>query len=172
MKPGQSSQFVSIILLLLVIVGVFVFVFPMRGKIVELKADRLVLDGELTALNAEYDSLSALSLETAKSEATKEALLKAVPVNTAQDELILELSKIAEDNGFDLNAVNFSESSDAVLGNFVSTNVNVTGNSDKLITLLQQFESADRLITVKSLSIQRTSSTAISANISLDAYYQ
>ncbi|MFA5792639.1 MAG: type 4a pilus biogenesis protein PilO [Candidatus Gracilibacteria bacterium] len=172
MKPGQSSQLVSIILLLLVLVGTFVFVLPLRAKVLELKVQRSLATEELSVLDAEYNSLSALSLEVAKSDATKQALLSAVPVGTAQDELILELSKIANESGFDLNAVNFSEGVDENYGKFLTTTLNVSGGGDKLIAFLQQIESAQRLMRVKSMSLQKTSEKAVSFNLSIEAYYQ
>jgi len=165
MKPGQSSQLVSITLLLLVLVGTFVFVLPMRGKISELKIQKSTAQSELSALDTEYNSLSALSSEVAKSEATKQALLSAVPVGTSQDALILELSKIADESGFDLNSISFSDGNDETYGSFVSTTLNVTGSFSKLIPFLQQIESAGRLMRVKSLSVQKTSTDTVSFNL-------
>lgn len=172
MKQGQSSQVVSMVLLLLIVVGTVVFILPMRDEVTLLKANKVTAEGELLALDTEYNSLSALSAEVAKSEATRTALLSAVPSYPSQDSLILELSAIAVASNFDLNAMSFSEETDANYGNILLTTINVSGEYSDLQTFLQQLESAKRLLRVKSLSVQLTSETTVSLNLAIEAFYQ
>lgn len=172
MQSGQSSQLLSILLLLLIVVGSVVFVLPMRKDLVTLKTQEAAASGELQALDAEYAELSALSEQVAKSESVKEALLKAVPVGYEQDALILELSDLAEKTGFTLNSVGFSLGSDEVLGNTLSVTMNVSGSYASLVEFLQKLETADRLLKVSSLSVQRTGASSVSFNLQIDAYYQ
>lgn len=172
MRQGQSLQLISIVCILFIAIGAVLFVLPMRTSITNLKAQKETANLSLASLDDEYAKLSALSTEVAKSESVKQALLEAIPVSSAQDSLILELSKIAEDSGFDLNSVNFSDSTKDGGGSVLSANANLAGSYDNLFAFLQKVETAKRLMRVQSISLQRTSSEGVSFNISIDAYYQ
>ncbi len=172
MKKGQFTQLVSILLLLLLVVGVLIFVLPMRSTIDELQIERDAVEDELQGLQSEYESLETLSEEVAKSEATKTALLSAVPNGYSQDELILELSEMAEDLDFELNAMNFSDSVSQEYGNTLTVTANLAGDYDDLIDFLQKLETADRLMRVTSLSVQLTSTEDVVFNLNIEAYYQ
>jgi Tfp pilus assembly protein PilO len=172
MKTGQSSQLLSILLLLLMILGGVFFVLPMRTTIADLNAQKDTVTEELNTLQTEYDSLSSLAEEVSKSQSAKDALMKAVPVGYAEDDLLLDLSAMTSEIGFKLNAINFSTGTDARLGKTITVTTNLTGNYDQLVDLLQKLESSERLMRVKSLNIQRTSATAIAFNVQIEAYYQ
>lgn len=172
MMKGQVSQLGSVLLLLLIAISVMVFVFPMRDTVAELKIEKVTVAEELQGAQSDYEALLALSEEVAKSEATKQALQTAVPTGASQDQLILDLSEMAEDAGFDLNAMNFSLSVDQTFGNTVQVAANVSGSYDDLIDFLQKIETASRLMQVKSLSVQLTSTSAVVFNLSIEAYYQ
>lgn len=172
MKQHQASQLFSILLLLLLMVGFLVFVFPLRENVAALKLDKAVAADELQQAQADYDSLAALADEVAKSEATRQALIDAVPQGSAQDELILELSGIAETADFDLNAMNFTDAVDQDYGKVLRVNVNLAGDYGDLMDFLQALETADRLIRVTSMSVQLTSTSAMVFNVNFDAYYQ
>ncbi len=172
MKPGQGSQLFAIVLLLLLIVGVLAFVLPMRGTVAELEVTKAAKADELQALQSELDALSTLASQVAESETTKQALLAAVPVGYSQDELILELSQMAQDSNFSLNAMNFSQSVDENFGNTLSITANFSGSYDDLINFLQKLETAERLIRVTSLNVQLTSTSTVTFNLGLEAYYQ
>lgn len=154
------------------IVGGSFFVLPMRTTIEGLSTQRDTVTEELTTLQTEYDSLSALADEVAQSQTTKDALMKAVPSGYSEDTLILDVAAMASDVGFKLNAMSFSDDTDPDLGNIISITANMTGNYDQLVDFLQKVESSARLMQVKSLNIQRTSATAIAFNVQLEAYYQ
>lgn len=172
MKPSQFSQLFSIILLFLVIVGTVVFVLPMSDKVAALKEDKAAAALELEGIQSEYDALSALAENVAKSAATKQALTDAVPNGYSQDELILELSKMADDLDFDLNAMNFSVSADQEYGNSVTVAANFSGSYDDLINFLRKIEGGDRLMQVTSIAVQLTSTNDIVFNLNIEAYYQ
>ena len=163
---------IFVLLMLLMAAVVAFFVLPTRDDITALKVQKETSAGELSVLDSEYNELTNLSNEVAKSEAAKVALLDALPVGTAQDSMILELTDLAEASGFALNAISFTEGSDEAFGKTLTANVNVSGEYKKVISLLSGIESAKRLMRVKSIGIQRTSETGISANLSIEAYYQ
>ena len=172
MKKGQVTQLVSILLLLLLVTGVAIFVLPMRGKIADLKVDRGAVVDELQGMQSELDNLTALSDDVASNETTKNALLASVPSGYSQDDLILELSEMAEDLGFDLNAMNFSQAVSQDYGNTVTVAANFSGDYDDLIDFLQKVEIAGRLMRVTSLSVQLTSTEDVVFNLNIEAYYQ
>ena len=172
MKNNQMSQLLSILLLLLIVVGAMIFVFPMRQDIVALQSEYDAASMELQAAQADYDALVQLSDDVAKSEATKEALALAVPEGAAQDELILELSEMAEDAGFELSALSFSQAIRQNYGNTLTVNASLSGGYDQLIEFLQALEGAERLLQVSSLSVQLTSTDSIVFNLNIEAYYQ
>jgi Tfp pilus assembly protein PilO len=172
MRKGQITQLFSVLLLMLLVVGVAVFVFPMREKVAGLKVERDAISDQLQGLQSELDSLTALSEDVAKSEATKDALLASVPSGYSQDGLILELSEMSEDLSFDLNAMNFSQSVSQDYGNTVTVAANFSGSYDDLIDFLQKLEIASRLMRVTSLSVQLTSTESVVFNLNIEAYYQ
>ena len=169
---NNISQLTSIVLLFLIIVGSVLFVLPMRDKISELQASKDTLTAELQTLDAEYESLAALSEAVAASETTRNALKAAVPTGYDQEDLLLELSQMATDLDFTLNAVNFSSTVDTDLGTTLTITANFDGTYDDLVGLLQKIETADRLMQVTSMSVQRTSTSDIAFNLSIEAYYQ
>lgn len=172
MKSGQFSQLFSILLLFLIILGGTVFVLPMREEIAALQVSKETLSGELQTLQTQYQSLSDLSEKITTSETTKQSLKAAVPTGYSQDQLLLDISKVASDLKFTLNAVNFSDTTSEEFGKTITMTANFSGSYDQLITLLQKLETSDRLMRVVSLNVQRTSGTEIAFNMSIEAYYQ
>lgn len=172
MKNNSFSQLVSIVLLFLIIVGSVVFVLPMRDKIAELKVAKEAATAEVATLESTYADLQALSEQVATSESTRDALKAAVPSGYDQDSLLLELSSMGEDLGFKINAITFGDTVSEQYGNTISISANITGTYDDLVAFLQEVEAADRLMQVTSMSVQRTSSSAISFSLTLEAYYQ
>ncbi|QQR55399.1 type 4a pilus biogenesis protein PilO [Candidatus Peregrinibacteria bacterium] len=172
MKTSQSSQLISIFLLFLIIVGAVVFVLPMRDKITALKSQEAVLAEELQTLDTQYEALSTLSKEVSQSETTKLKLLSAVPKGYDQDALILELTDLAAQTGFTLNAISFSAGTSQDYGKILSVSSSVKGSFEQMIEFLQLLEGADRLMRITSLSVQRLSASEVGFNLTLEAYYQ
>jgi len=172
MKNSQSSQLLSVLLLLLMLVGGVFFVLPMRDNLVVLQTQKDSVTQSLNDLQSQYDALSALADEVSKSATTKDSLMKAVPQGYGEDALLLDLDSMTSASGFNLNALNFSAGTDENLGNTISVTANLTGSYDQLVKFLQKVESSERLMRVKSLNVQRTSTTAIAFNLLIEAYYQ
>jgi len=172
MAQARSSQLISILLLLLIVLGSVFFVVPLRDNIAELRGEKETEATALAELQTEYDELNALSQEISKSEATQDALQKAVPAGVGQDDLILELVDIAENSGFEARVMSFSLRTDKDFGNAVGVSMSLAGDYDDLIEFLQSIEGADRLMQVDSISVQLTSTSTITFSVSLEAYYQ
>lgn len=172
MRSGQFTQLLAIVLLLLMIVGSVFFILPLRDKIAELKAEKEVLAQEVATLDSKVLGLQALAETVSTSETTKQLLSAAVPSGYAQDELIVEVSEMANDLGFALNAVNFSDTVSEEFGKALSLNANFSGPYEELIAFLQKLETAKRLMRVLSLTLQRTDITNISFTLTVEAYYQ
>ena len=169
---NNFSQVISIVLLFLIIVGSLLFVLPLRDKIAVLQANEGTLSGELQTLEARYDSLATLSEEVAVSETTRNALKAAVPTGYDQESLVLELSQMATDLRFTLNALNFSNTVDAELGTTITITANFDGSYEDLVAFLQKIETAERLMQVTSMNVQRTSTSTIAFSLTIEAYYQ
>ncbi len=172
MKSGQSSQLVSILLLFLVIVGVTVFVLPMREEMTQLQLEKTTLEAELLELDARYMALDELSKKVSQSETTKLSLLRAHPVGYEQDQLILDLTNMAEEAGFSLNVLSFSPGLSEEYGKTLTVATNITGSYDQMIRFLQSLESADRLMRVISMNVQRLTASSVAFNLQIEAYYQ
>ena len=152
--------------------GSVLFVLPMGDKIDALKLSKDAMGIELQALQTQYDDLSELSEKVAASETTRAWLKAAVPAGYQEDTLLLELAQMAEDLNFELNAVNFSDTVDEVNGNKLSVTANFNGTYEDLVAFLQKIETADRLMQVTSLGVQRISTSEIGFSLALEAYYQ
>jgi Tfp pilus assembly protein PilO len=172
MRKNQASQLLSVLLLLLISVAVMVFVLPMRGDVDALRVEKEALTGQLQAAENEYSSLQALSEEVSGSNSVREELLAAVPEGFSQDDLILELSEIADGAGFKLNAMNFSESVSQNYGSMVTVAANLSGDYEDLLKFLQKVENAERLMRVTSVSVQLTSTEDVVFNLNIEAYHQ
>ena len=172
MKSNSLSQLVSILLLFLIIVGSTIFVLPMRDRIAQLQVSEDTLSGELAVLETNYENLKALSEDVATSETTRNFLKTAVPVGYDQDALLLELSAMTDELGFTLNAVNFSDTVSETYGKTIDVSANFSGTYEDLVAFLQAIEGADRLMRVTNMSIQRTSTSEVAFNVSIEAYYQ
>ncbi|MBT4384435.1 type 4a pilus biogenesis protein PilO [Candidatus Peregrinibacteria bacterium] len=172
MQKNQYSQLFSVLLMFLLIVGGILFVFPLRENVEVLGLERDAAMASLVSIQTEHDAMALLSDEVSKSAGAKQTLLTAVPANLGQDRLILELADIAVKAGFDLNAMNFSASVDQTYGNKLVVATNFAGQADDLIDFLKALENADRLLQVKTLNVQLTSSSDIAFNLNIEAYYQ
>jgi len=171
-KNNSFSQLVSIVLLFLIILGSVIFVLPMRDTIAALQVTEDSLSGELATLETNYEELKTLSEEVATSETTRNSLKAAVPAGYDQDALLLELTTLTDEIGFKLNAVNFSDTVSPEYGNTIEVSANFTGSYEDLVAFLQAIESADRLMRVTTMSVQRTSSSAVAFNVNIEVYYQ
>lgn len=111
-------------------------------------------------------------------ETERARLLKAVPVGLNQDQLVLDLSAMADEVGISLNSMTFSPQDNAGMeADTVSVVANFTGNYEDLVALLQAFETADRLFTLNSISVQLGEASVdnkpqMSFSVIFDAYYQ
>ena len=172
MKNNQFSQLVSIVLLLFMILGGVFFVSPMKDNVGTLTTQKDAAAIELQGLQSQYEELAALAAKVSESEATKTKLLRSVPVGTAQDALLDEMTKISEDLKIDMNSISFGKSSDEDFGNFLSVTATFNGSYAQLISFLQKIENAERLMRITTLSVQLTSTTDAVFNLGLEAYYQ
>ena len=172
MKTTQSSQLISISLLFLIIVGTVIFVLPMRDDIAAYEGQKATLAQEVATLDVPYADLSALSKEVSQSESTKQKLLSAVPSGYDQDALILELTSIASETGFELSALSFSIGQNPDYGATVTVSTSVKGSFDQMVDFLQKLEGADRLMRVTNVSVQRMSASDVAFTLTIESYYQ
>lgn len=169
---GQSSQAIGLLLLALLVAGGLLFVQPLREKVAEAQIHLDSKAADLQLLQSEFDELQALADEVSKSEAKKKSLLDAVPVGHREDELILELTGLTAELGYEVNAINFALSNESDLGSTIVVTANFQGDYADLITFLQKLENADRLFQIKSISVQLTTTTEVIFSLNIQAFYQ
>lgn len=168
---NKNSQFISVLLILLVVSLLAFVTMPLREKVTAHRLQKETVASQQQLLETQLSDLKSLSQTVTESAATKTALQKAVPEGYGQDALILELSQIASEQELTLSGMGFSPVSEDGRS-YLKLALNVSGPYDAFIPFLQGLESADRLIRVNSISVQRTGSEAAVFNINLDAFHQ
>ncbi|MEK7145832.1 MAG: type 4a pilus biogenesis protein PilO [Patescibacteria group bacterium] len=169
---GQRSQLFALFLLILLVTGGIFFLKPLGVQVDDNRALLDTASAELQGLQAEYDDLKALADEVAKSEAKRDELLSAVPAGYDEDGLILEITGMATEAGFTVNAMNMALGNDQELGKTITVTANFEGTYEDLIGFLQKVENADRAFNVETINVQLTSTTEVVFNLSIEAYYQ
>ncbi len=145
---------------------------PMKDNVEDLAVQRDAASVELQGLQSQYEELAALAAKVSESAASKAKFLASVPVGTAQDKLLDELTKISADLKIDMNSISFSKSTDKDFGNYLNVSASFKGSYSELISFLQKIENAERLMRVTTLSVQLTSTTDAVFTLGLEAYYQ
>lgn len=175
---ARSSSVISLILLIAsILVGVF-FWQPMRDRVAEQSALLASQQQELTALEKQVADLVSLEADLPVSEVERERILDTVPTQLAQDDLVEDLSSVADKVGISLNSMTFSlhPASKSDEADVVSIMANFNGNYDDLVTLLKALENNKRLFKVTSIGVQLGEVTEqgqqMIFTVALEAYYQ
>jgi Tfp pilus assembly protein PilO len=185
---NRSASLTALVLFIVsILVGVF-FWQPMRDRVVEQSTLLDSEQAELTILEKQVADLVSLEANLPVSDTERERILDTVPTQLAQDDLVKDLSTLADKVGISLNSMTFSlhpASPTLTVGaaaaksgeaDVVSIMANFTGNYDDLITLLKALESNKRLFRVTSIGVQLSEITEqgqqMIFTVALEAYYQ
>lgn len=177
----QSGPRLSIVALLLFIVAfaaAWFYIKPQWEEVSAMEVQRNTLIEERRSTNQKLVELQKLQQElNLATEVSKETTLAAIPETLDQDELIRELSDIAEQNDLIMNNVSFSIPQSAVGVEIARAqlNVNLNGSQGSLISFLRDVESSARKMIVKNIAVQLGESAVgarINFNLSIEVYYQ
>ena len=174
MKKSNFLNFLSVIFLIVIVLGVVFFVNPMKLEMDQLNTDLDLKTLEVSTLEARVLELESLQEELSASGTTEEKLLEQVPVGMNQDELLTNLSDLADESGITLNGVSFSPT-EGDESNIVSISASFDGDYEDLIGFLETVEDNTRTFYVKTISVQLSeegSTAHASFGLVLDAYYQ
>lgn len=170
---------VALVLFLVTLVAAVFWLRPSWDEVNSLSLGRDDLLNQKQQLNQKLTDLQHLQESlNAGSEVSKQTTLTAIPEKFEQDQLILDLNKIAKDNDIILNGVNFSIPSVLVPGQVSKATItsNLTGNQSQLISFLRSVENNTRKMLVKSITVQ-VGKTAdgigrVNFNVNIEVYFQ
>ncbi len=166
------TSLISVLLALGILLAFYLWILPTHARIQALKIQRDQVISERQAAETSYATLQALSADLSQSQSIQDDLLKAVPVGYSQDSLISELFSLAQNLKFSLSTVSFNPSTGETGTGVLQISASLQGSEDDLITFIRRVEEADRLLDLKSFSVQDFSANEVIFNLSLEAYYQ
>lgn len=168
----------ALVILLAVLVSAIFVVKPMWDEVGSLSLGRDEMAKQRDVLNQKLVDLQQLEQGLNQStEVSRQTTLEAIPEEFGQDNLILDLQKIAKDNYIVLNGVNFSVPSASSVSKIskASVNASLTGNEEKLVGFLRGVEANARKIVVKSITVQVgkvQDIKRVNFNVNMEVYYQ
>lgn len=175
----SAAPMVALVLILAALAGGIFYVKPTWDSVTQLslaREEKIVTRNEL---NTKLVDLQQLQQELQMtSEVTRETTLSAVPEKLDQDQLILDLSRIAKDNDMLMTGINFGIPTSSFSGEVarVTISTNITGNQSSLISYLRDVEGNTRKLTVKNISVQigetDTGISRVNFSINMEAYFQ
>lgn len=178
-KTKSLSSIISILLILISFaLGVF-YLKPTWDSSNQLSLSLNEKNDYRSQLNSKLVSLQELQQELQlSSEVSQVMTLSSIPEKLLQDQLIIDLSKIAKDNDMNMNGISFDIPTSSVAGNVSKVNLStsITGNYSSLISYLRDIEGNSRKFTVKNISVQvgetDTGISRVNFNINMEAYFQ
>ena len=177
-KVNKKSLVGVLFLLISVLVYVF-FVRSMATNINESKAMVLDKTKEALELKVQLGELQKAEEELDLStEVARIAVLKSIPTQVDQDQLIKDLINIADEYAIALKSISFSKggSPDAKIGS-ISVSASFEGNYLDLIDFLHGLESNARILKVNSISVQLSKSDfsdlqVANFSLNIETFYQ
>lgn len=175
-KNNSKSSLINLLLIILILAISFGYALPTFQKASVLNADIAQLKNEKTAASQSLQDIQAKQLEqSTQTEVSKNVELTAIPQKLAQDSLLREINKMAQDSQVNLNSISFSipvDSKEEVKRATVSLTTSATPKN--LVKFLQSIENSSRKILVKNITVQigqfeETESANFS--ISLETFY-
>lgn len=146
---------------------------PWRAEVNEMKAQTEQLQTQRETAQIRFTQLQEAEQI---SEENPEELLVKVPRTQEQEQVIRDITRIAERTGFDISQMTFSKRTDKTLkGGVLTTNVVLEGPKKSLELFLLGTEQNERFLSVESLNVKvidaETSSKA-TVSLSIQSYYQ
>lgn len=175
---SNKSALAGIFLMLLVLFG---YVFYTRG----LAMDVGKTNADISGKNLQIEQSKAKVVEMTKaekeldlsSEVKKTELLKSVPKDVDQDQIIRDLIDTAKVHDIKLNSIGFGKGSSSKEGvGSLRINASFEGNYNDLVSFLESLEQNARVLIVDSINVQLgktdlLDSTRATFSLSMQAFY-
>ena len=178
-KSSDRYSVIALILFLCVVAGLIFYVKPAWDEVNSLSKGRDDKIAQKTALQNKLTDLQKIQEQLNQGgEVTREASLLAIPEKFEEDNLILDVSKIATQNDIVLNSISFGIPIGAPVGEVArgTINASLVGTESDLIKFLKDVESNGRKMLVKSITVQLASPEAgiklANFSLSMETYFQ
>lgn len=155
-RPAVKGTIFGVLLIVITIVGYVFFIKPMVEGVSVAKADLLAKKSQIEQLKTQVDIYARAEKEFELSTEVKRLeSLKAVPLDSDQDEVIRDVVEIATANDVVLNSISFSqgEARKSAVGS-LRVSASFEGNYGDLVNFLEGLEQNARLFRVDSINVQ------------------
>lgn len=168
-----STQFIAGLILLATVILLAFHTLSAR-------AEREVLLTEATALSQELAAVTQNSNDSSAStdvlsEVESKELAQAVPLNVAQDNLILDINRIAKTADVTFNALTFSVNKSAKIPTILIS-AGFQGAYQNLTRFLKLIETNPRKMIIKNAAISRSQTDAgfelVNLNLTMESYFR
>lgn len=176
---SKKSALFGVFFILLVVCGYAFYAKPLADQVAVVTDDitsKSTKSSELKAKIDEYKNAEEqLGLST---EVDKLEILKSVPLEMDQDEVIRDLIEIADSYDIELHSLGFGKGVSQEEGvSSLRINASFEGNYSDLISFLQGIEQNSRLFKVDSISVQvnkleMTDISRVNFSLSMETFYQ
>ncbi|PIZ75285.1 hypothetical protein COY05_04075 [Candidatus Peregrinibacteria bacterium CG_4_10_14_0_2_um_filter_38_24] len=175
---SNKSALVGVFLLLLIVVG---YVFYTKGLAAEVSG----MNADISSKNIQIEQSKAKVAEMTQaeseldlsSEVKKTELLKSVPSDVNQDQVIRDLIDMAKAHDIKLNSIGFGKGASSKEGvGSLRINASFEGNYSDLVSFLESLEQSARVLIVDSINVQLgktdlLDSTRATFSLSMQAFY-
>lgn len=175
---GNKSALVGVFLILLVVFGYVFYTKGIAGEVNQMNVD-------ITSKNLQIEQSKAKVAEMTKaekeldlsSEVKKTELLKSVPSDVNQDQIIRDLIDVAKVHDIKLTSIGFGKGATSKEGvGSLRINASFEGNYNDLVSFLQSLEQNARVLIVDSVSVQLGKTdlldvTRATFSLSMQAFY-
>ncbi|MDP2643074.1 MAG: type 4a pilus biogenesis protein PilO [Candidatus Peregrinibacteria bacterium] len=175
---SNKSALVGVFLLLLIVFG---YVFYTKGLAAEVGG----MNADISSKNIQIEQSKAKVAEMTQaeseldlsSEVKKTELLKSVPSDVNQDQVIRDLIDMAKAHDIKLNSIGFGKGASSKEGvGSLRINASFEGNYSDLVSFLESLEQSARVLIVDSINVQLgktdlLDSTRATFSLSMQAFY-
>jgi len=175
---SNKGSLVGVFLILLVVFGYVFYTKNISSAVSQMNAD-------ITSKNLQIEQSKAKIAEMTKaekeldlsSEVKKTELLKSVPKDVAQDQIIRDIIDIAKVHDIKLNSIGFGKGASSKEGvGSLRINAGFEGSYNDLVSFLESIEQNARVLIVDSISVQLgktdlLDSTRATFSLSMQAFY-
>ncbi len=162
------------IISIIVIIGVLGFVtYPIMNENQDIKRENSKLNSDIEILNQKLVKVADTQKRT---KAENDQILKKIPLDSEQENLIQDLQKISKRSGFKFNNLKFSKNQNSDFGlPELKVSFSTEGNKKSLRNFLLLIENNERFLSMENLDIQAKEdgrSQSVSFGVSINAFYQ
>lgn len=177
--PSKVSTLIGVFLVLLSIATYVFFVSGLANGVDEKRAEIEDKTVKIAQMKKQVEDLKVAEEKwNVSTEVQRAEVLKSIPVDLNQDQVIEDLVKIAKSNDIELNSVSFGKGAEGKDGiGSLRINSSFEGNYADLVNFLEAIEQNGRLFKVNTINVQVntfevSSFERISFALNLEAYYQ